>query len=124
VREREEDRPLEEPRLVRGQRLLQQEEVARPDGGGEGREDGRQRGGLRAREELLGGQAGEEQVGGDEVGQDEGAVGGEARRGLEVGRLEAVGSAEEVVVGEVEAAEVVEEGDPLGRRVQRQRRGV
>ena len=45
--------------------------------------------------------------------------------GLEVGGLEAGRGAEEVVAdGEAEAAEVVEEGDPLGGRVEGQRRRV
>ena len=89
-------------------------EVALADGVADGRVDGGEGRALWAREEGFRGEEAEEEVRGDEVREDEGAVGGEGRGRLEVGFCQAVGRAEVVVVGEVEAAEVVEEGDALG----------
>lgn len=118
VGEHEEDAALEEPGLVGGEGFLEEEEIAGADGAAEGLEDGDEGLGLGPGEELGRGEEAEEEVGGDEVGEDKGAVGGEVGGRLEVGAFEAVGGAAKVVVGEVEAAEVVEEGDALGGRVE------
>lgn len=124
VGEDEEEALVEEPLLVLGEGVLEEGEVAAADGLGERVEDGGEGGGLRAGEEELRGEAAEEQVAGDEVAEDEASVGLQGGRDLEVGLLEAEGGAEEVAVGEVETAEVVEEVDALGGRVVGQRRGV
>lgn len=121
VRE-EEERPLfKEPGFVRGERLLEEVEVALADGVPYGRVHGGQRRALGPREEGFRGEKTQEEVRGDEMREDEGAVGGEGGGRLEVGAREAVGRAEEVVVCEVEAAEVVEEGDALGGGVEGER---
>lgn len=97
VGEGHEEALLEEPVLVLGEVGLEPDEVAAAEGRAQGEEDGGEGPGLRALEEAGGGEAAQEDVGGDEVGQDVGAVGGEARRGLEVGGLEAICCSEVVV---------------------------
>ena len=93
---------------------LEQGEVTALDGRTEGLEDGYEGASLGPREELLGGEAPEEDVTGDEVGEDVGAVRDVARQGLQVGSLETDGSPQVVVAdGEAEAAEVVEKRDSL-----------
>lgn len=124
MRQREEQALAEEPALVGGEVFLEGEEVARADSGAEGRKDGGEVCGLRTVEEGESGEAAEEEVAGDEVGEDLGAVGGELGRCLEVGVLEAVGGAEEVVVGEPVPAEVVEKSDSLGGWVKAEERGL
>lgn len=98
--------------------VLELDKVSGANGFTERDEDGFERGRFGPLHQQVRGEAAEENVAGDEVRQDIGAVGDERRRRLEVGLLEAQGGALVVLVGQVEAAEIVEKGDALGGRVE------
>lgn len=69
--------------------------------------------------EGAGGKAAEEDVAWDEICEDICAVGDELWWCLEIGLFQTEGGAVVVLVGEIEAAEVVEESDALGGGIER-----
>ena len=93
---------------------VEEANVAGFDDGDELQEDVAEGGAFGAGDELDAGHTAEGEVRGDEVDEDETAVFEELSVALTVGGFKDDGSAEEVVVGEVVAAEVVQVGDPLG----------
>lgn len=111
--QREQQALVKEPLLVRSEMCLELNEISAPDRLAQRHEDGVQRAGFRPLEQLRRGEPPKENVARHKVCEDFGPVGDKMGWGLHVCFLEAERSAQIVLIGKVEASEIVEERDAL-----------
>lgn len=107
---------------IEGEEAVERREIALCDRSAKGEEFGIEARGFLAIEEIRAGEAAQNDVGGDQVDEDQAALCDTMGVALAVRSLKDHLSAEEMAVCEEVAAEVIEIGDPLGGREERQRR--
>lgn len=125
VEQGKEDAPGEEPAVVTllgTEGCFQGRNVSLSDGLTDGKESGSETDAFGALEQFLRGEATEKEIRRDEIDDNETLLFAAAGMTLVIGGLETALRTEKVIIGKEEATEVVEIGDSLTGRIQRQSR--